>query len=128
MDRSISSWWRHLVITRYLPKTWIFFEDFRRYIRGSCAAIPPRRFQLLYRLCSLSMDDGFAPPQEGYEWICHSMYPAKPSEVEIRATIGGPLVKEPYSAALLNVSAMSYGALSDNAILALSRYVPHTFC
>lgn len=60
--------------------------------------------------------------QEGYAWICHSMYPAKPSEVELRATIGGPLVKKPYSAAMLNVSAMSYGALSDNAILALSRW------
>lgn len=50
------------------------------------------------------------------------MYPSKPADVEIRATIGGSLVKQPYSAALLNVSAMSYGALSDNAILALSRY------
>lgn len=49
------------------------------------------------------------------------MYPAQPSEVELRAAIGGPLVKQPYSAALLNISAMSYGALSDNAILALSR-------
>lgn len=60
--------------------------------------------------------------QEGYAWICHSMYPAQPSEVELRASIGGPLVKQPYSAALLNISAMSYGALSDNAILALSRW------
>lgn len=51
------------------------------------------------------------------------MYPAKPSDVELRATIGGPLVKKPYSAAMLNISAMSYGALSDNAILALSRCV-----
>ncbi|CAM9566539.1 unnamed protein product, partial [Ectocarpus fasciculatus] len=58
--------------------------------------------------------------KEGYEWICHSMYPAKPSDVELRATVGGPLVTQKYSAALLNVSAMSYGALSDNAILALS--------
>lgn len=50
------------------------------------------------------------------------MYPAKPSDVELRATVGGPLVTQKYSAALLNVSAMSYGALSDNAILALSRW------
>ena len=34
--------------------------------------------------------------------------------------IGGPDCKQPYSASLLNVSAMSYGALSQNAILALN--------
>ena len=34
--------------------------------------------------------------------------------------VGGPSCTKPYSAALLNVSAMSYGALSDNAILALN--------
>lgn len=34
--------------------------------------------------------------------------------------IGGPHCKVPYSASLLNVSAMSYGALSKNAILALN--------
>ena len=37
-----------------------------------------------------------------------------------RVTIGGPDCTQPYSASLLNISAMSYGALSKNAILALS--------
>eukprot|EP00605_Chrysophyceae_sp_TOSAG23-4_P001275 GSChrysophyteH1.ASY1.ANO1.1386.1 assembled CDS len=46
----------------------------------------------------------------GYEWANHS----------IRVTIGNKDCKKPYSASLLNISAMSYGALSDNAILALS--------
>ena len=36
-------------------------------------------------------------------------------------TLGGPDCKQPYSASILNVSAMSYGALSANAVLALSR-------
>lgn len=58
--------------------------------------------------------------QEGYEWICHSMYPAEMSNAEPRVLVGGPLVTQTYDAALLNVSAMSYGALSNNAILALS--------
>lgn len=49
------------------------------------------------------------------------MYPANFSEDQLKTTIGGALVTQPYDAALLNVSAMSYGALSDNAILALSR-------
>jgi glutamate synthase domain-containing protein 2 len=38
-----------------------------------------------------------------------------------RVLFGGPDCKQPYSSALLNVSGMSYGALSENAILALSR-------
>ena len=38
----------------------------------------------------------------------------------MRCTVGGPDCKQPYSASLLNVSAMSYGALSQNAILALN--------
>lgn len=38
----------------------------------------------------------------------------------MRCTIGGPDCKQPYSASLLNISAMSYGALSQNAILSLN--------
>ena len=38
----------------------------------------------------------------------------------MRCVIGGPDCKQPYSASLLNISAMSYGAVSQNAILALN--------
>jgi len=49
------------------------------------------------------------------------MYPtAIDFEKASRVVIGGKDCKQPYSASLLNISAMSYGALSDNAILALS--------
>ncbi len=60
---------------------------------------------------------------EGYEYASHSMWPvnALADPEASRVTIGGPDCKQPYSAALLNVSGMSYGALSENAILALSR-------
>ena len=56
----------------------------------------------------------------GYEWINHSMYPTHLDEQ--RVLIGGnnPDCKQPHSASLLNISAMSYGALSERAILALS--------
>ena len=37
-----------------------------------------------------------------------------------RVTVGGPDCSQPYSMALLNVSAMSFGALSSNALLALN--------
>ena len=58
--------------------------------------------------------------KEGYEWIGHSMFPKHMKPEDMRCMIGGPDCKQPYSASLLNVSAMSYGALSQNAILALN--------
>lgn len=57
----------------------------------------------------------------GYEWINHSMAPIHHEPEDMRITIGGPDCKHPYSASLLNISAMSYGSLSKNAVLALSR-------
>jgi glutamate synthase domain-containing protein 2 len=57
----------------------------------------------------------------GYEWISHSLSPKHPSEVENRVTVGGPDCKQPYSASRLNVSAMSFGALSANAVMALNK-------
>lgn len=56
----------------------------------------------------------------GYEWINHSMYPTKLDEQRVTIGANNPDVKQPYSSSLLNISAMSYGALSDRAILALS--------
>jgi glutamate synthase domain-containing protein 2 len=59
--------------------------------------------------------------EEGYEWLNHSLWPQHIDVSDSRTLIGGSECTKPYSAALLNVSAMSYGALSDNAILALNR-------
>ncbi len=56
----------------------------------------------------------------GYEWINHSMYPRIAPPQPTRIMIGEGNCSQPYSAALLNISAMSYGALSKNAILALN--------
>ena len=58
----------------------------------------------------------------GFEFAKHSMFPkhADPEKSRVLIGEGNPGVTQPYSASLLNVSAMSYGALSDNAILALS--------
>eukprot|EP00980_Cylindrotheca_fusiformis_P019428 scaffold6707_cov114-Cylindrotheca_fusiformis.AAC.2 len=59
-----------------------------------------------------------------YEWACHSMWP-KTVDLDhgARCTIGTADfgTTKPYSASVLNISAMSYGAISDNAILALNR-------
>ena len=58
--------------------------------------------------------------EDGYEWANHSLWPTVVPNENARVTIGGAECTQPYSASLLNVSGMSYGALSDNAILALN--------
>jgi glutamate synthase domain-containing protein 2 len=55
----------------------------------------------------------------GYEWINHSMQPTVLKTHDFRVTIGAGRA-QPYSASLFNISAMSFGALSANAILALN--------
>ncbi len=59
---------------------------------------------------------------EGYEWMAHSIYPHSLDNAELvpRVQVGGSECKQPYSLALLNVSAMSFGSLSKNAIMALN--------
>jgi len=60
--------------------------------------------------------------RSGYEWIGHSLSAITGKDVdELRITIGGPDCRQPYNASILNISAMSFGSLSRNAILALNR-------
>lgn len=58
----------------------------------------------------------------GYEWMAHSIYAKSHLNLENidRVTIGSRACKKPYSSSLLNISAMSFGALSKNAIMALN--------
>ncbi len=56
-----------------------------------------------------------------YEAIRHSMYATPPASELPRVTIGSGACRQPYSASVLNISAMSYGALSKNAIMALNQ-------
>lgn len=57
---------------------------------------------------------------EGYEWLNYSLAPRPVMSTAPRIVIGGPACTSPYSASLLNISAMSYGAISKNAVLALN--------
>ena len=57
----------------------------------------------------------------GYEGLTHSIYPVDVPEQEPRVKIGGPQCKHPYDASILNISAMSFGAISKNAILAMNE-------
>ncbi|HUO53887.1 MAG TPA: FMN-binding glutamate synthase family protein, partial [Rhodoblastus sp.] len=56
---------------------------------------------------------------DGYEWMLHSLSPRPLAKAPFRITVGGPDCKQPYSASVLNISAMSFGSLSANAIRAL---------
>ncbi len=60
--------------------------------------------------------DVYAP---GYEWINHSICPSAVSSADFRLIIG-KRTAQPYSASIFNISAMSFGALSANAIRALN--------
>ena len=55
-----------------------------------------------------------------YEWINHSMAPTPHRSHDFRVTIGAQCA-QPYSASVFNISAMSFGALSANAIRALNK-------
>ncbi|CAD5255699.1 MULTISPECIES: FMN-binding glutamate synthase family protein [unclassified Imperialibacter] len=58
---------------------------------------------------------------EHYEGIRHSIYATEPVKEFPRVDIGSKFCKHPYSASVLNISAMSFGSLSKNAILALNK-------
>ena len=55
----------------------------------------------------------------GYEWINHSLAPTRLATHDFRVVIGAGRAR-PYNASVFNISAMSFGALSANAILALN--------
>lgn len=59
--------------------------------------------------------------EDGFEWLQHSMQPEPTETLPFRITIGGPDCKRPYSASVFNISGMSFGALSPNAIRALNK-------
>jgi glutamate synthase domain-containing protein 2 len=59
--------------------------------------------------------------QPEFEWLTHSIVPQHIEDQDFRIEVGGPQCRAPYSMSLLNVSAMSFGALSANAIMALNK-------
>ncbi len=59
-----------------------------------------------------------APP---YEWLAHSITAKHPENSDPRILVGAPGTSKPYSASVLNISAMSFGSLGARAIEALNR-------
>jgi glutamate synthase domain-containing protein 2 len=61
--------------------------------------------------------------KDGYEWINHSIRAIPFSKVNEnpKVHIGSSQCTKPYDASMFNISAMSFGSLSKNAILALNN-------
>ena len=60
--------------------------------------------------------------KEGYEWLSHSLGAINSSECndQIKINVGNSLCSKKYNASIMNISAMSFGSLSKNAVLALN--------
>ncbi|MBL0090695.1 MAG: FMN-binding glutamate synthase family protein [Ideonella sp.] len=114
---------------RYLLE-WVRPEIRQYFLESDREAVPFSRQQrsLVYQRSKNESDkrpfgtqmDVQAP---GYEWINHSLQPTNIASHDFRITIGaaeGNRCTQPYSASLFNISAMSFGALSANAVLALN--------
>ncbi|HEX6845437.1 MAG TPA: FMN-binding glutamate synthase family protein [Chitinophagaceae bacterium] len=61
------------------------------------------------------------PNAPGFEWVAHSVYPVSLSNDDLRVWIGNDQCLQPYHASIYNIGAMSYGALSKTAIMALNE-------
>lgn len=57
----------------------------------------------------------------GFQWLTHSIRPRYIADFDFRVRVGGPECTQPYAISIYNISAMSFGALSANAILALNK-------
>jgi glutamate synthase domain-containing protein 2 len=61
--------------------------------------------------------------EQGYEWINHSVNPIDMHHADMnpRVIIGSTQCTQKYSSSMFNISAMSFGSLSKNAIIALNE-------
>ncbi|MGH8086132.1 MAG: FMN-binding glutamate synthase family protein [Lysobacter sp.] len=102
--------------------------EMRQYfIQADTAEVPFSRLQraLVYQRAKSVIDTRpFGTLQDvyavDYEWINHSMVPAPHGDSDFRVVIGEKSA-QPYSASVFNISAMSWGSLSANAIRALNK-------
>lgn len=97
-----------------------FFEDEKHgmpFSRDRRAVVYQRAKMELDKRPFGTQNDVYA---DGFEWMHHSIAAREAPARDMRVRIGGDACVQPYEASLLNVSAMSFGALSANAIRALS--------
>jgi glutamate synthase domain-containing protein 2 len=92
-------------------------KDGTPFSRDKRAIVYQRAKQALDKRPFGTQNDVYA---SGYEWLDHSMAPKAPAKEPFRIVVGGPDCSKPYSASVFNISAMSFGALSSNAIRSLN--------
>ncbi len=126
---------RHAVLRNYPISAHLRFllEDMRPEMRqyffeSETDGLPFSRNQraIIYQRAKMALDkrpfgtqlNVYAP---GYEWLRHSIAPKPVATDPFRVPVGGPDCARPYSLSLFNISAMSFGALSANAIRALNK-------
>ena len=98
-----------------------FFEDDkdgRPFSRDKRSLVYQRAKQALDKRPFGTVYDVYEP---SFEWMTHSMAPLSIGQVALRVDIGGKECRRPYSASILGVSGMSFGAISPNAIRALNH-------
>lgn len=125
---------RHAVLRNYpiIGHLRFFFEKIRPEMRQyffegdtDGRLFPRERRAIVYQRAKHELDkkpfgtqsDVYA---EGHEWMLHSIRPAPLATELFRITIGSRKCTQLYSPSVLNISAMSYGALSANAIRAVN--------
>jgi glutamate synthase domain-containing protein 2 len=92
-------------------------KDGTPFSRDKRALVYQRAKQALDKRPFGTQNDVYA---SGFEWLAHSIAPKVVVKEPFRITVGGPDCTKPYSASIFNISAMSFGALSANAIRALN--------
>ena len=92
-------------------------KDGTPFSRDKRAIVYQRAKQALDKRPFGTQNDVYA---SGYEWLHHSIAPKLPVKQPFRIVIGGHDCGKPYSASIFNISAMSFGALSPNAIRSLN--------
>lgn len=114
--------------TRYLAE-WLRPKLYQYFIESDTDGTPfPRQMRsIVYQRAKDVLDTSPFGTQlnvyeQGYEWMNHSIAALDFEELQPnpRCIVGGPDCIQPYELSLYNVSAMSYGSLSKNAILALN--------
>jgi glutamate synthase domain-containing protein 2 len=126
---------RHAVLRNYpiLGHLRFMLEDIRPEIRQyffeddkSGMPFPRDKRAIVYQRAKHQLDKRpfgthYNVYEDNFEWLHHSIAPKAAAAEGFRLTIGGPACSKPYDASVFNISAMSFGALSSNAIRALNR-------
>ena len=126
---------RHSILRNYpiVAHMRFLFEEIRPEIRQyffegekDGAPFSRDRRSVVYQRAKMALDKipfgtQYNVYSEGYEWMRHSMAPRPVSRKSFRVQVGGTQCKQPYASSVYNISAMSFGAISANAIRAMNK-------